>query len=447
MSLGHEDIYNVSPEPTGAGPATAARAVDDSERDEKGPPLPPRRTSSVSEPAGDVSRSDVTYQRDAEHVMAYMVPLPVPLGPDGLRLAVPPRYMMYLPPAPDLLKPPPDGPKERKRDKWARRWQHEVRKAKTFNGAVVSLKGVYCASVRGAVYVLALLQRSELTFLSRLPRKTLRSLLLTHGDHQGDTPDERRFAEVRSEFERNRRLAKRDFCIATVLLPFATAVDIAIPIFGGFSEVDLVWMIVTGRAYMAARSVTKRFVPAPDSDASGRPQPAAGERDGTGSDSPAGSPSEALRDDESSREQGHKEKKKRLPPIELGFRASTSMNLLTQYVQAACHERNPQMFPDVGRPQGEAEVLSSIGWTPEVRDVNDQAGDTDWQIRKTTEDLRVAVAKAAKTWEKLCKKYVVDPEDTLWKEKPMFDEEEDWVYDSAAQCGEGRAQTERRGYL
>lgn len=467
--------------------------------------------------------------------MAYMIPLPQPVGPHGLPLAVPQRYMLYLPPAPDLLKPDPisssptadgdgggGGAKERKRDKAHRRWQEEVRKAKTYSGAVVSMRGLYSASVRGAVYVLSRLQRSELTFLSRLPRRTLRELELMHpssgaggGGGGGEEEDEERFAEVRAEFERNRRVARRDFWIAAALLPFATAIDLVIPVFGGLSEVDMVWMVVTGRAWMAARGVAKRLVLAPGAAARALSDGSSSvggcvsggssghDRDGTSPYQCAGALGGHDSDDEEDdsddddddeeddekhrhprlgnftehldeeehplvvkgekqdgvdpnssgdgagrrRSMAHKFKQKRdkEPPVEMSFRPSTSMTLLTHYVQAACHARNARLFPDVGPPQAEVEVLRSIGWAPEEGRIKRQrrrqqqqqahasAGaaegeeeaaataaaalaaeehdDVAWQVRKTCEDLRGAVAKAAKTWDKQCRRFAsADPE-------------------------------------
>lgn len=431
-----------------------------------------------------------TLQRSKERVLAYMIPLPQPHGPSGLPLAIPQRYMLYLPPAPDLLKPDPSsadggaGSKERKRDKAHRRWQEEVRKAKTYNGAVVTMRGLYSASVRGAVYVLAMLQRNELTFLSRLPRRTLRELELLHPGPaspggRAAVADEERFAEVRAEFERNRRVARRDFWIATVLLPFATAIDLVIPVFGGLSEVDLVWMVVTGRAWMAARGVAKRLVLAPGvaaralSDGSSSGCGSGGSSGHAGDGTPpyqcAGAlgghddddddddrqprvsnftehldeehplfDNEEKRDRHGSGRRKHAQRKEQ--PVEMSFRSSTSMTMVTHYVRAACHARNARLFPDVGPPQTEAEVLRSMGWAPEEgrhRTAEDAEADVAWQVRKTSEDLRSAVAKAAKTWDKQCRRFAAEDAERAmgaaeagargraqWR-KELFDEEDD----------------------
>lgn len=494
--LQDDDIYNVSPQQTGVTPAAPPgyskesnghldekqsdlpqhrpssqigemNDQDDTDAEENRPALPPRRPSSIlSHPNGDRALAPVPYQRSKERVMAYMVPLPQPNGPDR----VPQRYMLYLPPAPDLLKPPPDAEgnvKERKRDKAQRRWQQEVKKAKNYNGAVVSLSGIYAASVRGAVYVLALLQRSELTFLSRLPRgKYLREIAFVHPND--DIVDEQmRFDEVRAEFKRNRHAARRDFWIATALLPFATAVDIAIPVFGGFSEVDMVWMVVTGRAWFAAKGAVRRMVlaegarggeareagevgeearqpPMASAVHEGRTEDGAEQQEqsrGTLSrwsrrvrfrehldEEQNGAGDAAEESNGKARKEDFEAKSKKASkhaPVEMSFQASPDMNALAQYVGAVCHARNPEMFPDVGPAPGEAGVLASIGWAPEQREVEDREDDVAWQIRKTTEDLRVAAAKAAKTWEKWCWKHAGEGEFPEKGKRADYDDDEE----------------------
>lgn len=360
--------------------------------------------------------------------MAYMIPLPQPVDPNGQPVEVPQRYMLYLPPAPDLLKPPASSEtKERKRDKCVRRWQAEVRKAKTHNGSVVSLSGLYSATVRGAVYCLSLVQRSELTFLSRLPRKTLQDLCFVHPAAEG-LAENRRFELLRDEFKRNKHIAKRDFWIGAVVLPFAQGVDIAIPVGGGFSEVTLAWMIITGSAWKTARGMLQRLVFHNEgvgmgsldgmvgdiTDGSEYPVEKTNEspNDGDGPGAANADPEEG----QPLRRKNAKAKPKK-PPVETTFHPSDSLDELLHYIQAACHERNPGAFPDVGKPGTEAGVLTSIGWAPEDREVEDKEGDVAWQIRKTTDDLRLVVMKAAKTWDKFCMMYVQDPEKALRDEE------------------------------
>ncbi|CAN8105859.1 unnamed protein product [Discula destructiva] len=468
-----DDIYNVTPDHTGVSHAgrwqdkqhTGDRAPTENPfadvEDEKKPPLPPRRSSSIAADRGllpayssTISTNNhhhhqaVRYRRSKEQVVAYMIPLPPPRGADGQPVSVPERFMLYLPPAPDLLKPPADSDiKERKRDKCARKWQGEVRKAKNYSGAVVSFSGIYCASVRGAVYCLSLIQRSELTFLSRLPRKTLKELMFVHPEGV-ETQDRRKFELVNEEFHRNKFVAKRDFWIGAVVLPFAQAVDFVIPVGGGFSEVCLVWMIITGNAWRTANGMMKRLVfnDGVGGDMAMRSltyEQQAGVHGGsnemmTGADGR----SAASRDDDEDEdlEKGNnvhsngnnkpsaswwkkRSPKQPKPSVETVFRASAALDPLARYVQAACHARNAAAFPDVGAPDTEAGVLTSIGWAPAQRDEallsdpEERAADTAWQIRQATEDLRVAVAKAAKTWDKFCAAYVKDPERALREEE------------------------------
>lgn len=440
-----DDIYTVTPQQTGVTQGDASNIRHETEQhfdassfpenpfdngNEKPPALPSRCLSSLTRQAPPLyPAQSLVFQRFKDHVMAYMVALPQPLGPNGQPVDVPQRYMLYLPPAPDLLKPSPSsGMKERKRDKCVRRWQAEVRKAKTHSGSVVSLSGLYCATVRGAVYCLSLIQRSELTFLSRLPRKTLQELCFVHAAGEGPA-GRRRFELVKEEFQRNKHIAKRDFWIGAVVLPFAQGVDIAIPIGGGFSEVTSVWMIVTGSAWKTASGMLQRLVfqeqDVEMSDADGRTVAVTGESlhstdnasecfdDGGG----MCAANEQPENPEAGKTSRWKKAKAQKPPIETKFRSSTSLDELSHYIQAACHARNPNAFPDVGQPSTEERVLTSIGWAPDDRESEDREADAEWQIRKATEDLKIVVAKAAKTWDKFCMVSMQDPEKALRDEE------------------------------
>jgi hypothetical protein len=86
--------------------------------------------------------------------------------------------MLYMPAAADLLKPTDKNTKESKREKPVRRWQHDVRKAKTYNGRFMSLARLQSVFIRGAVWVLSVIKTSDLTLLSRILRKTMRNLVL-----------------------------------------------------------------------------------------------------------------------------------------------------------------------------------------------------------------------------------------------------------------------------
>lgn len=431
-----DEIYAATPQQTGITQRSAPNSfqgnapepdttsllekrVDDGY--ERAPPLPPRRPSTPAEQGPPLDPNQpLTFHRSKEHVMAYMIPFPQPLGPDSQPVDVPRRYMLYLPPAPDLLKPSPSSStKERKRDKCVRKWQAEVRKAKTQNRPVASFKGFYYATVRGAVYCLALIQRSELTFLSRLPRKTLRDLYFVHPVAER-TDASRKFELIKEEFRRNKHVAKRDFWIGAVILPFAQGVDIAIPVGGGFSEVTLVWMIVTGSAWKTSSGMLQRLIfkdGTPKSGAQGEQENVYRDNN-TSEDLAEGAEASVIYGDpEQGKTSRWKKGKGKKPSVETSFHPSISLDKLSHYIRATCHARNPEIFPDVGQPSTEADVLRSIGWAPVAREGEDQDGDVAWQIQKTTDDLKVVVTKAAKTWGKFCETYVVDPEKALREEE------------------------------
>lgn len=321
---------------------------------------------------------DLQYSRDATRVMAYMIPLPQPLK-NGVVQDVPPRYMLYMPPAPDLLKPTDKTTKERKRDKAVRRWQQEVRKAKTYNGRVVSLGGIQSVSIRGAVWVLSIIKPSDVTFLSRVPRKSVKTLVLIHPEGPRTQSTDDMFHNVKSELSRTKSRTKRDFWIGTALLPFTFTIDLIIPVFGGLSEVNMVWMAVNASAWMTANKVVNKLRPAQGGF------PASQEQDGammlrgshavdgsTGSGQARGD--DGYKTNEKGGAQYTEEDKDKT--IQMVFQPSPAMDLMRRYVEEACHKRNPDAFPSPGGyVPGEAEVLASMGWSPEHREVPDAEND------------------------------------------------------------------------
>lgn len=324
---------------------------------------------------------DLQYSRDMTRVMAYMIPLPQPLR-NGIAQDVPQRYMLYMPPAPDLLKPTDKTTKERKRDKAVRRWQQEVRKAKTYNGRVVSLGGIQSVSIRGAVWVLSVIKPSDVTFLSRVPRKSVRSLILVHPEGPATQSADDMFHNVKGELSRTKSRTKRDFWIGTALLPFTFTIDLIIPVFGGLSEVNMVWMAVNASAWMTANKVVNKLRPAQGG------YPASQENDGAVMlrrphtvDGSTGAGQQAREGDD-----GHETNEKRGAAKHMGedkdktiqmvFQPSPAMDLMRSYVEEACHKRNPGAFPSPGGyVPGEAEVLASMGWSPEHREVPDAEND------------------------------------------------------------------------
>ncbi|KAI7778096.1 hypothetical protein LA080_002596 [Diaporthe eres] len=377
---------------------------------------------------------DLQYSRNPTRVMAYMIPLPQPLK-NGILQDLPQRYMLYMPPAPDLLKPADKNIKERKRDKAVRRWQQEVRKAKTYNGRVVSLGGIHSASIRGAVWVLSIIKPSDVTFLSRVPRKSVKSLVLVHPEGPSTRSTDDMFHNVKGELSRTKSRTKRDFWIGTALLPITFTIDLIIPVFGGLSEVNMVWMAVNASAWMTANKVVNKLRPAQGAF------PAYQEHEGammlrrshTVDGSTSTGQAREGNDGHETNEKGggakHKNEDKD-KTIQMVFQPSPAMDLMKRYVEEACHKRNPDAFPSsVGYVPGEAEVLASMGWSPEHREVPDAENDVAWQIRKVTEDLREATSRAAKSWDGWSKKYMKDPKKAAEEEdldNSSDSEEEDW---------------------
>ncbi|KAL1865022.1 hypothetical protein Daus18300_007369 [Diaporthe australafricana] len=377
---------------------------------------------------------DLQYSRDATRVMAYMIPLPQPHR-NGVLQDIPQRYMLYMPPAPDLLKPTEKGSKERKRDIAVRRWQQEVRKAKTFNGKVVSLGGIQSVSIRGAVWVLSIIKPSDVTFLSRVPRKSVKSLVLVHPDGPHMQSSDDMFNNVKGELSRTKSRTKRDFWIGTALLPFTFTIDLIIPVFGGLSEVNMVWMAVNASAWMTANKVVNKLRPAQGSfPTRGRNESAMTLRRSHTVDGSTGAGQ--ARDGNDGRRVDGKDGSKnedKDKTIQMVFQPSPAMELMRRYVEEACHKRNPDAFPSPGGyVPGEAEVLASMGWTPEHREVPDAENDVAWQIRKVTEDLRAATNRAAKSWDSWSKKYTKNPRKALDEENEDSEdseEEDDWKPD------------------
>lgn len=445
-----DDIYGATPQNTtpqhtgGAQGSTSRSPLNNSaeldtnnpskepfkDGDEKPPALPPRPPSFVTEQGPpEYPSQPITFFRSEERIMAFMIPLPQPVRPSGIPIDVPQRYMLYLPPAPDRLKPSPtSGIKERKRDKCVRKWQTEVRKAKTTqNRSKASFSGIYHATIRGAVYCLALIQRSELTFLSRLPRKTLRDLCFVHPAAER-TEERQKFELVKEEFRRNKHVAKRDFWIGAVILPFAQGVDIAIPVGGGFSEVTLAWMIVTGTAWKTSSGMLQRLqfkdglVSRGSLSGTDNVHRDDNSNDNLNNDAESSSDDEDLKKEKTPRwkkriGRGKEKEKEKKPPVDMNFCPSTSLDKISHYIRATCHTCDPELFPDVGQPSSEIDVLRSIGWAPVERETEDPDGDVAWQIQKTTEDLKAVVTKGAKTWGQFCEAYAVNPGKALRREE------------------------------
>ncbi|KEQ72892.1 hypothetical protein M436DRAFT_47563 [Aureobasidium namibiae CBS 147.97] len=197
-------------------------------------PAPPRRTNSVRSSNEDIS-SAVHYTRDPHKLVAYLIPFPKPslhgIPPD----AIPTRYLIYTPPPPPL-KAPQEGEKEAKIHKLQRKWQEEVRAAKTSTAKTASW------------------QETHRTV-------GLEEMILVYNASLKTSPDQLKVEFVESMM-RSKSKAQRDSIVATGLLPVSAAIDIMLTLiwpFGGLLEIDAVWATASIRGAKISRNVTKRL--------------------------------------------------------------------------------------------------------------------------------------------------------------------------------------------
>lgn len=361
--------------------------------------LPPRRRLTT----GDIPVTNVGYTRDPEKLIAYLIPLPPPSS-KGQTLDVPQRYMIYTPPAPHLLKPAAGGKKEGKRHKAKRLAQQEVKKAKTYDGKTLSLRGLHYKATRGVDWAVAAIKNADITFLNRVPRKQVSELVLVHpASVLADHSPAQVHAEVGAQLRRTQRRAARDSVISTLLLPPSLVIDTLAAViwpFGGLAEIDGVWMYASISGYLTARSVTRRMDSEPVVDEEGaevRDELSRSERGlspvseediytaGIETSRPdAGGPSR--RDSRRDSRQVHfeenldeedgedlkknaqgREKKDKKKTLKVRMVPDEAMDTMASYFQEICHKRNPRAFGSAGIPPTKTDVLASIGWWPDRR--------------------------------------------------------------------------------
>ncbi|KAI4135346.1 MAG: hypothetical protein LQ347_000765 [Umbilicaria vellea] len=327
--------------------------------------------------------SPIHYTRDPHKLIAYLVPFPKPQIHGIDPSSIPERFLIYTPPPPPLSKPA-EGEKEGKVHKVQRKWQEEVREAKTSTAKTASWKGVKSKVTKGISHAMDLTKNSNIDFLNRIPGTEKESGLHDPHAHDGideDTTTHRTVgleemiliyppsvhgteAQVRAEFInsmlRSKSKAQRDAIIASGLLPVSAAIDLLATVvwpFGGLLEIDSVWAYSSIRGAKAARSVTKR----------------------------------------------------------LTFRPEPRIELLHRYLAARCAERDA-MFRAAGPPPTETEVLEAIGWAPALRGgATANWEDEQWEVVEVKEDLRNVMKKGAKEWGAWCKGFAKDPEKAVKK--------------------------------
>ncbi|EOD43322.1 putative secreted protein [Neofusicoccum parvum UCRNP2] len=362
------------------------------------PPLPPRRSR---QSYGDDDPSiPIHYTRDPHKLTAYLIPFPKPTLKDTPPEKIPDRFLIYTPPPPPLSKPA-EGEKEEKLHKVQRKWQEEVREAKTSTAKTASWKGIKSKATRGIDWAVQQTTSSNLDFINRLgggpekkdsdahhddgvheeatTKKTvgLTDMIIVYPTSLTDSPDAIREEFVNSML-RTKSKAQRDAVLATGLLPVSFAIDLLATViwpFGGLVEIDGVWAYSSIRGAKIARSTTKRLASSGDGK--------------------------------------HEDEENKL---RLSFAPSPRLDVLRRYLAARCHERDAKLFQSPGVSPTETEVLEAIGWAPsqtsgEKRNWEDE----QWEVTEVKEDFRQVMGKGAREWDKWCKAFVKDPEKALKK--------------------------------
>ncbi|KAK7715956.1 hypothetical protein SLS57_006707 [Botryosphaeria dothidea] len=369
------------------------------------PPLPPRRAPQSF--GSDDPSNPIHYTRDPHKLIACLVPFPKPVLKDTPPEKIPDRFLIYTPPPPPLSKPA-EGVKEEKLRKVQRKWQEEVREAKTSTAKTTSWKGIKSKATRGIDWAVQQTTSSNLDFINRLgddakepdahhdddgvhegptAKKTLglTDMVVVYPPSLGGSPDALR-AEFVGSMLRTKSKAQHDAVLATGLLPVSFAVDLLATVvwpFGGLVEIDGVWAYSSIRGAKIARSTTKRL--------------ASSGGDG-GDGGKAG---------------GHGDEENKL---HLSFAPSPRLDVLRRYLAARCHERDGKVFKSAGPSPTETEVLEAIGWAPsQTSGENRNWEDEQWEVAEVKEDFKQVMGKGAREWDKWCKAFAKDPEKALKK--------------------------------
>ncbi|CAD6583415.1 MAG: hypothetical protein ASARMPREDX12_001270 [Alectoria sarmentosa] len=372
------------------------------------PPLPPRRPSAQSMNFGDDDPSSpIHYTRDPHKLVAYLVPFPKPIIKGVEPSSIPDRFLIYTPPPPPLSAPA-EGEKEDKFHKVQRKWQNEVRAAKTSDAKTASWKGVKSKATKGISWAIGKTTSSNLDFVNRIPgaksdshdkhaedgvsesdttHKTvgLEEMVLIYPSSYAASPDQVK-AEFINTMMRTKSKAQRDSIIATGLLPVSGAIDLLATVvwpFGGLLEVDGVWAYSSIRGAKTARSVTKRLT---SSTQSGNTQAQTEEQEMAGD------------------------------KLRLTFTQSPRLEVLNRYLMSRCRDYDHRHFPSTEVAPTESEVLAAIGWAPSQSGGTEKNWeDEQWETEEVKEDMRNTLEKASKEWDKWCKAFAKDPEKAMKK--------------------------------
>ena len=379
--------------------------------------------SSIERTTSSESEDDPTsYIRDPHKLVCYLIPFPTPAEADDETHPV--RFLVYTPPPPPMLKPG-KGEKDSIKDKVQRRWQQEVREARTNNAKLLSYKGVKGRFVKGHDWAFGKITSADLEFVNRIPTAKiaknkdggknsppppetaegedddglivddveeeetsrtikLEEMVLVYPPSIGLTEDEIR-TEFMGSLMRTKSKAQRDAWISTGLLPLSLCADAVLAHVGGpggFTQVNGAWSALTIRGARNARSITKRLA---SSTKSG--------------------------DLATSTDADH---------LQLRFRPSHRVDVMRDYLASLCTARNDNLFATADSDEEaeiisplEADVLEAIGWKPSGQTTNEfeerNWEDEAWEQQHVEHDMRDIMKKAAKNWESWCKLHAKHP--------------------------------------
>ena len=237
--------------------------------------------------SGHSSSMPTDFTHDPHNLVAYLIPFPKPVHANIVNERVPPRFLIYTPPPPPLDAPH-NGQEEGRAHKVQRKWQAEIRDAKTSDTKLTSWKGIKGRAIKGINWGMGQTKTTNLEFLNRfgdgagdkdgsdgekLQRaddigcrtnrrtKGIEEVLLVTPPSVLGSPEELR-AEFVNTMLRSKSKAQRDAVIATGLLPVSFAIDMLVVLvwpFGGLLEIDAVWLFASLKGAKTSRSITKRL--------------------------------------------------------------------------------------------------------------------------------------------------------------------------------------------
>ncbi|KAF2212484.1 hypothetical protein CERZMDRAFT_97750 [Cercospora zeae-maydis SCOH1-5] len=377
---------------------------------------PPQRLSQLdvqSEP------SATDYTRDVRRLTGYLIPFPKPHLPGIASEDIPQRFLVYTPPPRPFHTKPAEGKREGI-TQWTRRhWYKELREAKMRdppNGKATTWKRLKWRGTMATDWGMRKVKSSNLEFLNRVAGlqdeadnlasdvydrsvapEEIRLIYPPSVKEIGGLDEETLKREFLASMQRTKRKAYKHSVYATLLMPPALVFDtVIVPIwpFGGAAEVDGVWLYASLRGAKTSRDVTKRLGGVEKNRTSKRKkwfskkskekkgdetavngnhsshQPQQQDQIGLPSTTEhESSPAPQSQQQQQQQNPPKMQSKKTHPhPLNLTFIPSSRIALLEQYLAAACHKSNPDLFPVYHSPPGETQVLEAIGWSHSDQD-------------------------------------------------------------------------------